>query len=366
MSDDYQLSFPAIRGIQAGREYYVAMCPVNVAVDIIKVSEDDVEVPDELKAQRSLNKARIPAIADYIVENPESYAFSSLTVSIDSNVRFNAFGEDGMKRKLGILKVPYGVTYLINDGQHRCAALEQALKEKPELKHETISLVLYVDQGLKRSQQLFADLNRYVVRPTPSISILFDHRDPMARLMMDVVGKVEVFKDLTEKTKTTISNRSRKLFTLSVLYQSTCDLLKKKKGSDVTDEEIEVAVKFWSEVCANINDWQLAARREVATSELRKDTIHAHGITLRALGRLGSSLLSITEKEWKTKLKGLKEVDWSRFNSEIWGGRATTSTGRISKTHSNIILTSNYLKSMIDIPLTPEEELVESEFKTRK
>jgi len=366
MSDDYQLSFPAIRGIQAGREYYVAMCPVNVAVDIIKVCDEEVEMPDEMKAQRTLNKSRIPAIADYIVENPDSYAFSSLTVSIDSNVRFTAFGEDGMQRKLGILEVPYGVTYLINDGQHRRAALELALKEKPELKHETISLVLYVDQGLKRSQQLFADLNRYVVRPTPSISILFDHRDPMARLMMDVVGKVEVFKDLTEKSKTTISNRSRKLFTLSILYQSTCDLLKKKKGSNATGKDIEVAVKFWNEVCSNINDWQLAARREVATSELRKDTIHAHGITLRALGRLGASLLPLPEKDWKSKLKGLKKVDWSRFNTEVWTGRATTSTGKISKTHSNIILTSNYLKNIINLPLTPEEEVIESEFTTRK
>ena len=128
MSEDYQLSFPAIRGIQAGREYYVAMCPIHVAVDIIKLSEDGDDIPPELKAQRTLNKARVPAITDYIINNPKAYAFSSLTVSIDSSVEFHASSEEGIGRKLGTLKVPFGVTYLINDGHHRRAALEQAIK----------------------------------------------------------------------------------------------------------------------------------------------------------------------------------------------------------------------------------------------
>ncbi len=360
--DDYQLSFPAIRGVQAGREYYVAMCPINVAVDIIKLSEEDESLPIELKAQRALNKTRIPAIADYIIDNPDTYAFSSLTVSIDSNVNFKAFGSVGIQKKLGVLKVPYGVTYLINDGQHRRAAIELALKEKPELRHETISLVLYVDRGLKRSQQLFADLNRYVVRPTPSISILFDHRDPMARLTLSVVDKVPCFKELTEKAKTTISNRSRKLFTLSVLYQANCDLLKKKKGSQTTDEDLDLATHFWKAVCTNMNDWELARKRHIAPSELRSDTIHAHGIILRALGRLGPSLVSLPKDRWEETLEGLNKINWDRSNLSIWSGRAMTSTGRISKSHTNIILTSNYLKTMVGLSLTPEEEKIEADF----
>ena len=138
--DDYQLSFPAIRGRQAGREYYVAMCPLHVAVDIIKLNEDDETIPAELRAQRVLNKQRVPEIAEYIIKNPENYAFSSLTVSIDSAVVFVPFGKEGIQNKVGVLKVPFGVTYLVNDGQHRRAAIEQALQENPKLRGETISL----------------------------------------------------------------------------------------------------------------------------------------------------------------------------------------------------------------------------------
>lgn len=358
--EGYELSFPAIRGTQAGREYYVAMPTVQVAIGIISSNENE-DLPADLRAQRVLNKARIPAITDYIVNNRDTYAFSSLTVSVDSQVEFQAFGEDGLNRKIGILKIPYGVTYLVNDGQHRRAALEQALKEAPFLKNEHISLVIYVDRGLERSQQLFADLNRYVVRPTTSLSILYDHRDPMSMMMSRVIEEVGVFKNLTEKEKTTISNRSTKLFTLSIIYQSTCDLLRKKKGSEVTENETIMAIDYWNTVADNMNDWKLASKREVSTAALRKETIHAHGITMRALGKLGSSIIALDTKEWKKTLEQLKEINWDKFDNPDWQGRATGVKGRIAKTHNNISLTTNYLKLKLDIALTPEEQELESE-----
>lgn len=364
VENDYQLSFPAIRGRQAQREYYVAMCPLHVAVDIIKLSEDDDSIPAELRAQRVLNKSRVPAITNYILKNSDSYAFSSLTVSIDSVVTFEPFGNEGIMAKMGVLRVPFGVTYLINDGQHRRAAIEMALKESPELRNETISLVIYIDRGLKRSQQLFADLNRYVVRPTPSLSILYDHRDPVARMANNLIASVEVFQDLTEKARTTISNRSRKLFTLSVVYQSTCDLLGKKRGEKITESELQLAISYWNEVAGNIPDWSLAAARKVAPSDLRRDTIHSHGIALRALGRVGRELVVKPESSWKRQLKKLQTIDWSRSNASVWEGRAMIA-GKISKAHSNMVLTGNVIKHALKVPLSPAEGEVEASFSKR-
>ncbi|MFO1420299.1 MAG: DNA sulfur modification protein DndB, partial [Candidatus Competibacteraceae bacterium] len=80
------LVFPVIRGLQARREYYVAMWTLRMLRQISIFDED--ELPPELRAQRVLNKARIPEIADYILDNPDDYVFSALTVSIDSEVTF--------------------------------------------------------------------------------------------------------------------------------------------------------------------------------------------------------------------------------------------------------------------------------------
>src|SRR5690606_19256334 len=53
-------SFPAIRGIQAGREYYASMCPLRIISKVFTF--DNEELPPELRAQRSLNKGRLPEI----------------------------------------------------------------------------------------------------------------------------------------------------------------------------------------------------------------------------------------------------------------------------------------------------------------
>lgn len=103
--------------------------------------------------------------------------------------------------------------FVINDGQHRRAAIEAALEERPELGEETIAVVFFLDEGLNRSQQLFADLNKHAVKPTKSLGILYDYRDPLACLARELAANVPCSKNLTEKEKTTISNRSIKLCT---------------------------------------------------------------------------------------------------------------------------------------------------------
>ena len=95
------LTFPVIRGLQARREYYVAMWTLRMLRQISIFDED--ELPPELRAQRTLNRARIPEISDYVLENPDDYVFSAITVSIDSQVTFEPLpGQD----KLGHQRRP--------------------------------------------------------------------------------------------------------------------------------------------------------------------------------------------------------------------------------------------------------------------
>jgi len=134
------ITFPVIRGLQAQREYYVAMWNLRMLKQISIF--DEVELPPELRAQRTLNKARIPEISNYILDNQEDYIFSALTVSIDSEVEFEPLeGQD----KLGVLKVPMDAKFIINDGQHRRAAIIEALDQRPELNFETIAVVFFLD-----------------------------------------------------------------------------------------------------------------------------------------------------------------------------------------------------------------------------
>ena len=358
--DTAMYSFPAIRGIQAGREYYSAMVQLKLVPAIFRFNES--EVPAQIRSQRVLNQARIPEISNYIISNPKDYVFSSIAASISEAPVHFLPAENNQGSKVGKLVIPMDARVLINDGQHRRAAIEAALKERPELGNETISVVFYIDAGLKRSQQMFSDLNRHAVRPTKSISILYDSRESFAQSVRELANTLPIFKDLTELEKTSISNRSRKMFTLSTIYQATASLLgKKTKIKKITKEEEEIAREYWSEVAENISDWKLLVKGDVASSSLRNDFVHAHGVALHALGIMGAGLLEEYPDSWKKQLKKLNEIDWSRSNTTVWEGRAMVN-GRISKNQMNLALTANYLKQKLDVPLTKDEKSIEKRF----
>ena len=215
MTAAYSYTFPALRGLQAGQAYYVAMCPLKLLPRLFLFDEN--ELPPELRAQRTLNTSRIPEISRYILDNRNDYAFSAITASIDGEVRFEPADMGDGASDVGKLVVPMSARFVINDGQHRRAAIETALREQPDLGEETMAVVFYLDAGLHRSQQLFADLNKHAIRPTKSIGILYDNRDPLACLSRELAERVVCFKGLVEMEKTTISNRSIKLFTLSAI-----------------------------------------------------------------------------------------------------------------------------------------------------
>jgi len=355
--------FTALRGIQAGREYYVVMCPLKLVPKIFLFQED--ELPTELRSQRNLNKARIPEMANYISDNQDDYVFSSLTASISLKVKFERLSVKGNELDnddIGKLKVPMDSKILINDGQHRRAAIEEALKINPEIGNDAISVVFFIDVGLKRSQQMFADLNKHAVRPTKSIGIFYDHRDPLSNLCKILIEKIDVFKNLTDIGKTSISNRSTKLFTLSSIYAGTKDFLnKKKKHPEVSDDEKKLTINFWSAVTENIPDWKLAANRDVATHELRLNFVHSHGLLLHSLGRLGYALIEKDRTDFDSEMVILRKIDWRKSNVALWEGRAMYN-GKISKSHDCLILTTNYLKQQFNIPLKEDELVLEKKF----
>ena len=72
---------------------------------------------------------------------------------------------------------------------------------------------------------MFADLNRYAIRPSQSLSILYDYRDEAAQLTKALIAQSSVFRDVVELEKTSLAKRSRRLFTLSAIYHATGELL---------------------------------------------------------------------------------------------------------------------------------------------
>ena len=217
-----------------------------------------------------------------------------------------------------------------------------------------------MDIGLKRCQQMFADLNRHAIRPSRSLGILYDHRDDRAELCRRVATTSSVFRDVVEMERSTLSVRSRRLFTFSAIYSATNALMLNVE-LDSLEEKTQLAGSFWEEVGKHIPDWELVRSRKISAGEVREDSIHSHGVVLQAIGRVGNSLLHHHKKGWRKKLTGLRDIDWSRSNTGMWEGRAMIG-GRVSKSTNNVILTGNAIKNHLGLALTPEEQLTEDAY----
>lgn len=359
MANAFSYTFPAIRGIQAGREYYVSMCPLRLLAKLFEF--DNEELLPELRAQRTLNRARVPEIARYIVSNKDNYTFSAITASIDGAVSFEPVSStDVTSFRMGTLRVDMHARFIVNDGQHRRAAIEEALRETPELADETIAVVFFIDRGLARCQQMFADLNRHAVKPSPSLGVLYDHRSAAANVARHLSLTSKVFHNLIEGERSSLAARSRKLFTLSALNFATAELLSEKVLQDFT-QATQLSGAFWDAVGEAIPEWRYVREGRMTAGEVRQDFIHSHAIVLQALGRMGRALIKQQPDSWPVLLKRLQHLDWSRRNSTLWEGRAMIA-GRLAKNSQNITLTSNAIKQALGLDLTVEEQNVENAF----
>jgi len=347
--------FPAIRGVQAGQEYYVTMCPLKYIPKIFEFHEDELSA--ELRAQRHLNDRRIPGIKQYLLENKDTYVFSSITASVSGKVGFVPMDSEGAGSKIGALKIDMDSVLNIIDGQHRRAAIEAALAEEPALGNETISVVFFVEKGLEQRQQMFSDLNLYQVKVNPSTSKTYDQRDRVNVISRALALQCPAFKGLIDFDQTSLSKRSRKLFTHNALNQATSALIKGlPEASD--DKTIQLHSEFWLAVSDNLLQWQQIQKGKLTSGESRQDFIHSHAVFLHAMGLVGASLLRT--RGWKAKLKKLAAIDWQRSASDNWQGRCVTPTGALQKNNRSVQLTVNFIKCELGLKLSEDEQKVEA------
>jgi len=349
---EFVYRFPVVRGVQAKREYFIAMVPLKMIPKLFP--PEDEYVPPEFRAQRKLNEARIPVISKYILENRENYVFSALAASIDGYFKFcpSEFPD------VGVLEISMDAKILINDGQHRKAAILEAISEDESLLNETISVVFFEDQGLARSQQMFTDLNKHAVKTSNSIAELYDSRDELAVYTRSVVSKIKFLNSYTDKEKDILGKYSSNLFTLNTFYVANKKIV---SGKVVTEDTESFLLRFWENVVKNIAQWNELENKEISKVDLRENYIVTQAIVIQALGRIGNAFLSHPEYDMEKTLRGLNKIDWKR-NAECWQLRAIKANGRMISGETAVLLTANVIKQELGLPLSTDEAEREEKF----
>ncbi len=348
-----KVSFPAMRGEIGQRTYYSCLMKLN-AIPKMFTFRDWAEFTPEDREQRLLNKNRVPEIAKYIVDNEEGYIFASITASYKCPVDFKPISKDS---DLGTLEMEFEqANFVINDGQHRCAAIAQAVQANPAIGEESISVLLFPYENRDRVQQMFSDLNRNVAKTSKSLDILFDHRDPMAQVTQRVCEQVDSFKDMVEKDAVSLPVRSRKLFSLAAMYDANNELLKATRDDEdaTVNAMVSIAVDYWLTVAKMIPDWAAVKRGDIKSMELRQEKISSHAVVMRALGAAGAELMAAHPNDWKEQLQKLRSVDWTKKNPD-WENVCIIANSVVSNRQARMA-TKAYIKRQLGLSLTEGEE----------
>ena len=348
----FSYKFSAVKGLQAGRDYYIAMIPLGILPKLFS-NEEDYLLP-EFRSQRRINELRIPEIRDYILANPSNYVFSALSASIDGNF---TFVKSELDENIGVLEIDMNAVIIINDGQHRKAAIEAALKESPELAKETISVVLFKDEGLKRSQQMFADLNKHAVKPSKSLSTLYDDRDDLSNAIKGVVYSIPFLNKYVDKEHDSLGKYSSKLFTLSNFLRANQRIFKKEK---LNDKDRTFLKNYWEHIFNDIEEWGLMDSKQISKGSFKEDYVLMLSVVINSFGRLGH--IFYTSNINLNKLKSLNTIDWLRSNDE-WLGRIFNEHGKINGKEDSIIKICNLFKQKIGLDLNRDETVKENEIR---
>lgn len=355
-------SFPAVKGIQAGNEFYTAQIPFKYLVKLFRFDEDTL--PPEARAQRHLNEGHARDIADYILENRHEYVLPAITASVSSEMAFEGLQVSGAGARVGVLHIPMDAVMLINDGQHRRRGIELALQSMPLLGEETVCVTLFFDQGLQRSKQMFADINANAKKPSSSLSALYDQRDPFNGFVLELLKELPDFRSRIKFESGSVGPKSFKLWNLVSFKKFISNLtnLNKRSIADYDEPYLKDAAAgvklFLAKASAHIPMWDLMLSGKISAQELRELYVVGHAVFLEALGLYGAEMVNkylvygtaegVNRFEAMERLEGLVP----ERTAPVWEGRCVVA-GRMQKTSDGVKGTAATLMGLCGLKLTP-------------
>lgn len=349
---DFNYEFTAMRGIQAGRCFYMTNVPMRVLVKMLRI-DDRGSVLE--RSQRTVNESRAKKFAQYLINNPTSFVIPSLTgvIDLESGTQFD-FVASEFNPEIGKLVVSMDSTIKLFDGQHRSSGIVHALAEKPELAQNTVSIQLYIGMSLEDRQLAFSDINQNIAKPSASISAAYNHRDAMPRFAVQLATDTgSPFYLLVDFEKNTVSSKSMELFPLKTIQDATVMFLglgKNPSDKDLTKEVKQRALDFWKKA-ASAQGW-----RNILPSDSkwwREDKINTHTVMLKATALAGKIAAQTFGGLDKVDFTKWHDLDFRRNSDDFMGRciRQSDYTMQVDKQAQE--LTANKLLLALGCPLPP-------------
>ncbi|MGL5378624.1 DNA sulfur modification protein DndB [Clostridium sp.] len=371
------LMLPAMKYLSADREWVTITVPLislSSFVKISKVRKKNEPIPKDIK-NRFLDSKHKNEIKKYILDE-EEFIMPPITLVSDKPMPFNGTiydesdlnytTEELLKMRgsiSGMAFVPMGEKFECLDGNHRTAAIIELAEEYPDvLKDSFIVLNIVYETRTKKIRQDFVDVNQNGKITTASINTLFNSRDALSNIIMDLLDKFEYLKDKTDLISTSISKNSKDIYTINNIRNLIVEINGHSSQSKTSiqsfsnkikaDNELMDEVRFRSELTLELLKENQIIKScildESRILKVREKSIITSGAGLLILGRVIGNIFKY-ERDQDSILKCLNDIinyDWSRENP-VLRSAVLTSKGTLSLTQSSLTDITKTLSKII-------------------
>lgn len=226
--------------------------------------------------------------------------------------------------------------------------------------------VLFVDTtDLVVKQQIFSDINSTPAKVSAALNLVYDHTQSLSSLIPNIVPKA-----LLEVEKATVSKKSPKLLTTTIMREAIAILLDTTPATlnSLSASKLSQAWAEWSPYVSQLfRVYQTMGNEAGSFEALRTVSILPHNVGLLAVMRL---LPSMKAAGWKpedlSQIADLHHNGLANRDHPHWEGRCV-SFGNMKKSTINIDKTAALLGHLLDVPMTgalamlAPEEVMEDE-----
>ena len=336
------IQIPALKYMSGGRVWFAATIPYRTLGKFIQTSavkQKNQKVINKDIKNRFLDKKHKDEIVDYLKTEREFTLPPITLVSYDKldfrpyNFKDQSIDEEAILSNggsvVGVIVLPIDYEFECLDGNHRTAAIRELANEDPHyIQGSNMLLSIVHEDRPKKIRQDFVDVNKNAKPTTSSINTLFNTRDPISNLVVDLVEEIDYLNKTTERLSTSVSKLSKDIYTINNIKNAVIEVAgfnsQASKSTKLVESLEDVEKEKELRQNASLFFENLRKNTAIATCiespekivDVRQNSVITTGTGIIVASRVaGFIFASFNNKEKQgEELQKLFSLDWSRSN----------------------------------------------------
>jgi len=338
-------------------------------------SDDWASASIEERMQRDFNMKRIRGtIVPYLAKHPDRFFGSLIVLAPPKSLHFEPLNKMSgdipaayqvATRNIGFVTIDKGELIAL-DGQHRLLAFREVVTSgenlgpfQSEVGDDEVCVLLMECSDERKVRRIFNKVNRHAKPTGRSDNIITSEDDGNAivtRRLMDrdlqaplaareINGDVQ---EIVNWTSNTLTKRSTKLTTISVVYESVVDILNltgfenfDERDDPVSPEETRLEGAYqvaaeWRTELLKLDALKWAIENPSELPEIRHSSSDPRALLLRPVGQIAlvkGLIRALSRSEGAVTLPELisraNKLDWSASSSNYWRDSIVRGDGRM-------------------------------------